>query len=410
MAKVALSPLGNKQVEQVILKKTYNISPAVSFEAARLPFSSPGAISPVSHIPGSCGGCCPPEGSKMPPKGHCLDTLAQLGTNPENEDFKLKPTTKRGERKPLLKRARRKYFSSAISLKLVDAANSNKASKLGKSYWNTWHCSRLVTEREDGQITARYCKNRFCPICCSIRSAQAINKYAEVIDSWDDKWFCTLTRRNVTREDLKATIDEMMVVFKTICERFKRRGQRGTGQRFVGFRKLECTYNVGTDRYHPHIHLIGCGEKVCREFVEAWKAHYRNQIYEGKPVVNDDAQDIRPADDNCCKEVFKYFSKLISTSKKDRLVYADALDHIFNAVSGRRVFQTVGFQLEKTEEEEEEETLLPEVASDYFVWNQVVCDWINYDTGELLTGYKPGDDFKEFVTCKIIVRCDYNSS
>ena len=78
-----------------------------------------------------------------PPGGVLLDTLAQLGTSTQNDDFSpLQKCTKASDKKTLVKRARRKYLTNNLVLKLVDAAKHSENSELENKYWNAWHCAR----------------------------------------------------------------------------------------------------------------------------------------------------------------------------------------------------------------------------------------------------------------------------
>ena len=67
-------------------------------------------------------------------KGSPLDTLAQLASN---DDFALQSRVEITDKKTLVKKARRKFFTSNLSLRLVDASKQNVKSKLQKSYWNS---------------------------------------------------------------------------------------------------------------------------------------------------------------------------------------------------------------------------------------------------------------------------------
>ena len=93
----------------------------------------------------------------------------------------------------LLGRAKRKTITQKSALSLIDVARRKKKGKAKiKSYWNTYHCqSRLVTS--EGRSHAKYCKNRFCTICLSIRKATIINKYLPFVVTWEDPHFVALT-------------------------------------------------------------------------------------------------------------------------------------------------------------------------------------------------------------------------
>lgn len=358
-----------------------------------------------------------------------LDTLALTGTDQslrgfsdgQNDDFQVSATTQTDDRKTLLKRARRKFLTDGLSLKLVEASEQNDRGKLKKAYWNTYHCASNLTHMSDGTTRGKYCKNKWCTVCNSIRTARLIEDYGPILDKWEDKYFVTLTAPTVCRLDLKDRIFGMGRQFSRITGTLKKRHQRGQGPRFEGIRKLECTYNESSDEYHPHFHLIVRGEELAKEVANIWLGM--------NPDASMKAQDVRPADDASCKELFKYFTKLITPvkgkdGKDDRVIYADAMDVIFNAISGQQTFKTFGFELSDyatqtddtpaevpaacgEDQEDPREDPAP-YATGESTWRPEVTDWVNEDTGECLTGYIPGGKFRDLVECKIFVRPGYD--
>lgn len=338
--------------------------------------------------------------------GSRLDTLAQLGKvadNPHSEDvINLSSTTHLDDIKILKKRAKRKYFGQALTLGLVDASKNNPESALSKSYWNTFHCSSELSVMSDGKLSGKFCKNRWCMVCSAIKIAKSIEKYKPFLDSWKDKHFVTLTVVNPDRHGLKIEIDTMYKSFVKIKDVIKKRHSKGQCDKFVGIRKLECTYNPHTDTYHPHFHLIVDGKENAEFLLNSWLKHHPTSLRR--------AQDCRPADDNSSLELFKYFAKVISKgdSKNSRAIYADAMDIIFNEVKGKRTFQPFGFKASDlaTEEKNEDNNAF---AIGVRKWVQELGDWVDEDTGEMLTGYVPGAEIKNLVTNKIIVRNSYHS-
>lgn len=341
-----------------------------------------------------------------------LDTLAQLGkkcTNPCHKsevdiDIAFDAGTNIADKKSLLKRARRKYFSGNFSLRLIDAAKTNPRSVLLKSYWNTFHCARQLQVCADGTVKGHYCKNRWCLVCNSIRTAQLIHAYQPILDEWDDKYMVTLTVPNCKGLDLKNTLEYMYYYFTQCKDVFKKRKVK-----FVGVRKLECTYNAVTNEYHPHFHIIVRGKDVAHTLKDEWLKRIRYAL----PWC----QDVTKANTDSSMELFKYFSKVISkTGKssigKDRsIVYADAQDYIFNAVRRKRVFQPFGFKANtaKTDEDDKDEITKSDVIA-IAEWDTDFHDWFRDDTGEALTNYSPGEGFKTLVTKRIISRPDYKGN
>lgn len=302
----------------------------------------------------------------------------------------------------LFKRARAKFFTRGIILNLIDMD-----SKLKKSYWNTYHCAGTL-KQEGNKITSRYCKNRWCMVCNRIRTAVLINKYVGTIKKWDDKFFVTLTVRNVKADLLEKAIDEMSKEFVLIKDVMRKRKMN-----LIGFRKLECTYNPERSDYHPHFHFLVRGKDNADFLLSEWLKRY--------PADTDEqGQNVKPADDNSVMDLFKYFTKIISSNFKKNnesipielrgKIFIHALDVIFKSVQGHRVFQNFGFKGEKIDEKQLEkqiEDVIEEKISDtiqYFTWENELSDWVCRETGELKTGYIPSEGMKKLLIDGIVVK------
>jgi len=319
-----------------------------------------------------------------------------------NENIQFSQMTKKGDKSSLLKRARAKYFTNGIVFHLLNLDTS-----LRKGYWNTYHCSSELVE-VDGKIVSKYCKNRWCMICNRIRTAVEINKYKNILDSWDDKYFVTLTIVNVKAEELEPSIVKMGKKFYSCVESIKYKKFD-----FFAFRKLETTFNPFRDDYHPHYHLIVNGKEQANMLVDLWLK--RN------PTSNREAQDIRPIQnsskdiDKSYIELFKYFTKILSSKsskskdKNDlfnapieykRRIYVKALDVIFRACHGKRTYAHYGFKLPK---ENDDEVFNEDSIDDkydkaiYYTWINEIHDWVNKYDGQLLTNYKPTTALKKII-------------
>lgn len=380
----------------------------------------------VAHKGHTCNGC----GSSP------LDTLAQLATIPQSdrlEDFHTQANTTISDRSALVKRARRKYMTNGYTLALVDAEKENPESTLGKAYWNTYHCAASLSLKSNGTVSGKYCKNRWCLVCNSIRTAQLMKKYIPAIEEWEDKHFVTLTIPNVEAQDLKASIELMQFIFQKIKKRISKRSERGTGQKLKGIRKLEVTYNPDRNDFHPHYHIILSSEENARLLRTYWIKEYNSMYFAksgiwGKATAK--AQDVRQADGRTVRELFKYFTKVISGKDNGkRAIYADAMDIMFNAVKGRRVFQNFGFRAKEialTEEElqeavREQKEQKEAYAVANYEWNQEKGDWetdtaykIDPETGEVeelpkkLSGYQPGEAIQKLVRDKVVYRRNHS--
>jgi len=310
------------------------------------------------------------------------------------DDFQVK--SKPVSSSILLKRARAKYFTLSMVIPLA-----NLGSPLMKSYWNTFHCAREL-EQEGNKISGSYCKNRWCIVCNRIRTAVLIGKYSDEINSWDDKHFLTLTIPNCSENDLFDTIKKMQTTFKKISWVIKKKKID-----FVCLKKLECTYNPLRNDYHPHYHLICKTKLTSEEIKKEWLKRY--------PEAEHFLQDIRPADSNSVFELFKYFSKVITSVKDEkdlklspsrrRKIYIDALDIIFQSVAGIRTFQVFGFKGKNIDEKVIETVETSEFSAEKstFIWEKEINDWVNKSSGQVLTGFEPSDSLKHLVDSDIVI-------
>ena len=307
-----------------------------------------------------------------------LDTLAQL------DQSKVEPGAN------LTRRARSMYFSKPLATSLAETAK-RVGSPLEQSYRNTIYCNATLTQ-DGGKVTGRYCGNRWCITCSRIRTALAMNRYLPVLTTWRDRKFVTLTLRSVPAAELDRTIDEMLAAFTTV----KRAITRTDALAFKALRKLEATYNIDRDDYHPHFHVMVEGERAAAQLAARWLAHFGERAEEW-------CQKISPADDDgTIRDLFKYFTKLAT---KSRMMPPAALDVIFRSMRGRRVYQPVGFTLPAELPDDEGE--LPTDAGTaaisrpaeqiLWTWEQSASDWIDRETGECLTGYQPSEKFRQLV-------------
>ena len=313
----------------------------------------------------------------------------------QNDDFNIKSQIQTSKQ-TLWNRAKAKYFTFSLILPLMRLNSS-----LFKSYRNTFYCTHNLS-KIGNKVTSKYCKNRWCLVCNRIRTAVLIYQYGDIIKSWEDKHFLTLTIPNVPEELLEETIKEMNENFKRIKWVLEKRFKNQFKIEMI--RKLEVTYNPIRNDYHPHYHLICCNKRLAEAIKEEWLRRYSE--------AKDYLQDIVPADDNSVMELFKYFTKVITSVKgkkidvnvvepnKRRGIYIRALDVIFRAVHNKRTFQVYGMQSKVKEEDIDLETVeLEEIANkiEVYQWVQEVSDWVNVDTGEGMTDYTPSDEIYEIL-------------
>lgn len=302
-----------------------------------------------------------------------LDTSAQLDKVTEEET-----------RKRLQKRARAKYLTVPLVEALIEVGGP-----MEKSYRRSLGCYSLLKQK-DGQLTGRRCKCRWCLACNRIRTAIAWERYEHLLvtnGSPEDRDFMvTLTVPNVSGGNLRGTVRRMHSTFARIVRRMKAANSR---PRLNALRKTEVTFNTGRRDFHPHYHAIVRGRRASHMLVDEWLA--------ACSTARRTAQDVRHLDHDGAAEVFKYFTKLVTTRRARAVdpLYASALNGIFRSLKGLRTLQPYGLFLasqryaERTDEEMMDEgyTASPEALRPQrstWSWEQRIADWCDKSTGLIL--------------------------
>lgn len=293
-----------------------------------------------------------------------LDTLAQLPT----KGFAN-----------LKKRARSKWYTNQIVKHLCEID-----SPLTSYYRSSLYCGHIITQRGD-KLTSQYCNTRCCNVCNRIRTAKMINGYLNQVIDRPALEFVTLTQGpTCTAENLPFVIRNMIRQLTLIMRVFRER----RGIPINGVRKLEVTYRPKTDLYHPHLHMIV--DKAGKQIIEEWLYRF--------PNADIKAQDLRSADSNSVKELFKYATKIAvgkdfcvdsATHKID--VYLRPLDVIFRSLKGKRIFQPFG-NIKKVDEDiialdAQTYTDIPKYTFVEWIWEN--HDWYSPILATNLTGYTP---------------------
>jgi hypothetical protein len=275
-------------------------------------------------------------------------------------------------------------------LKLIDIAKEKGEPELEKAYWNTYYCQNEIITANN-RLYGKYCKNRFCTLCCAIRKAEIINRYYPVINQWKQPYFVTLTIRSVPQNKLKSRVDGLIRAFRRINAKYRKRYQRGSDFKFVGIKSLECNFNPNKKTYNPHLHLIvqtrEMAEVLINEWLQLWTPKFalrKCQHYQGVYNLEDGLI-----------EIIKYGSKIFTepdlkkrkNQRDTAQIYIKALNTILTAMKGKRIFDRFGFNLPKCTNPK----LTPaKLLSDYNEWeyDMTSADWVNVRTGEKLAGYE----------------------
>ncbi len=299
-------------------------------------------------------------------------------------------------------RSKRKIITNAIILHLIDHAKSKGHDKMVQCYWNTYHCLNKVYTA-DNKLYGKYCKNRFCTLCTSIRKAELINKYISTIQQWEDPHFLTLTIRSKKARSLDKWMSGMVRAFDLINNRCKARHRRGKGIKIMGIKSLECNFNPKKQWYNPHYHMIvpnrAVGELLRDEWLRQWKG-----------CAGWKGQDLRRVDDleSSLVEIMKYSTKIFTEidvreerrQKGDYKVYIAAMHNIFKAMKPHQTFGSFGFKL-PTEVTTRE--AIVNVLEDYKTWvfDPKESVYINTETDEVLFDYQLPEKIRRILESRV---------
>lgn len=341
--------------------------------------------------------------------GGLLDTLAQNETV-----YSYKPViivrgngSDLSNSKALNGRAKRKLITQTMSLSLIDVLKNKGYNEHLKSYWNTYYCQSKVYTAE-GRLYGKYCKNRCCTLCNAIRKAHLMNKYLPIIKQWDQPYFVTLTVKSYSRVHLRKLIEKVMTAFNLIIAKYRKRNQRGKGIKLIGIKALECNFNPVKKTYNPHLHLIvetkEMAEILQNEWLQLWG---KAKVYN---YVSDKAQKITPINDKekTLIEVIKYGTKIFTEpdvnnkikGSGNRDIYVAALDNIFAAMKGIRIFERFGFNSPKADDSESSNAKVVKIY-DEWKFNMKHFDWLNSENEQKLTSYIPLPQLIELIENRI---------
>lgn len=301
----------------------------------------------------------------------------------EDKDRTKRDNSKEEPGKTLQKKAKKKYLSKGIAYHLYYETDS----PLRKSYQNSIYCADvLAPNKTQTKLTSKYCKNRWCPLCSSIRIAMLIEGYGPQLKQLNEPYFVTLTAPTVPAEELPSRIEQFGKAFRQIVNT---RSARKMGMK--GIRKAECTVRP-KGLYHYHFHVIIDGKANAELLVKRWL-----EIVSG---ALPQSQDLRLANEGSYIELFKYFTKLVAKDKRTgarEIVDYKRLDVIFQALRGKRTFQPFGGMKPISEDIDEEELEANILISADSIFKWITDDWVNLETGECLTGFKPSDSLKRLI-------------
>lgn len=289
-----------------------------------------------------------------------------------------------GSKDILYRKAKAKYFSKAVAFHLADLESC-----MNDSYVSSLSCCETLVQN-GRKVTSRYCKQRWCVVCNRIRIAKMINGYKSQLEQLEDPQLVTLTIPNCNGEVLPTTLTVMQMMWRKIYKKLKRTYE------LKGVKKLECTYNAKTSHFHPHYHFIVQGEDISEVILQTWRQEWKAI----GTYTDRRAQDIKPiTNENGYIELFKYFTKLITKVddyRKNDAIFIPALDVIFTAMKGRRVYEPFGIKAVSDDIDELCADKYEHLAFESKNWQWENNDWWDCH-GKGLTGYTAGEEMKRIM-------------
>ncbi len=311
-----------------------------------------------------------------------LDKLEPSDTAADSKGY-------RGSKESLQRRA--KYKSIAVPLM---SCLIGLDSPLNKNYRLTRKFCCDKNMHEGVKITSKYCGFRWCPVCSRIRTGKLINGYLEVVEQMNEPHLVTLTDKLCSAKDLEQEIKNRNYTWSAILKHATTLRNRGKiNFRLKGIRKIEITARPN-GMFNLHFHIIMEGKDAANFTKVQWLS--RNQT----AIRN--LQDIRKADANSLKELFKYLTKFWTENKQtgEINIYTPIqMDTIFRAISGLPTvipFGGIRMIRDKVEALQSLEYEGIEPTYDISEWNQSIKDWVT-TYGEIVSEYTPTQKDLDFI-------------
>lgn len=214
-------------------------------------------------------------------------------------------------------------------MRVIDALERSRRSVDHKRHRKMLACGRhahtVVTTNGDAAIAHRPCRLRACPTCSVHHARRISDRITNAIEGIDHIRFLTLTIK-ATAGPLSDRIDHLIDSYRRLRQtKIWSNTQRGA----IGV--IECTLNLQSQCYHPHLHIILDGQYVEHQGLkDAWaKATGDSSIVHIQSI---------PSRTAAAKYLAKYLGK---DSNFDRWPPGKILEWI-NAMHGRRTLLTCG--------------------------------------------------------------------
>jgi hypothetical protein len=204
-------------------------------------------------------------------------------------------------------------------------------------------------------------------------------------------WMVVLSCQNVPEHELRNEVER----YKNTLSRIDKHFKNNKCKKGNGFYVFEITHNSKMNTYHPHIHMMVDNDVTADLILSLW-LKYNQPAKVRYHALRDKGNMVVPFNESKGKgivvEMVKYLTKVVKVDKDNKQINANcrALNVAYNALNGLRIYQSFGDLrniAEPTEEEinQELDALETDLTPGIYSWKGM--DWINEETGEVLTNH-----------------------
>lgn len=236
-----------------------------------------------------------------------------------------------------------------------------------------------------------FCGHRFCPHCAynyARKNSVKVFAIAEYVKSLGyNLIFLTLTAPNVVGEELDSELKDYAKAFERL---FKRKEVSSIVQGYI--RKLEVTYNLKDNTYHPHYHILICVNSSyfnSRNYIprDRWLELWQ-QSKKDKTITQVDVRRFQGSD---VLELTKYMAKdshYLHNPKVFKIFY--------NALKGKRLLSFSGiFKDAVTKFENGELDYLLEIDETSYIY-EVWLSWLGTEYKAFNLRELTEDEYKKY--------------
>ena len=237
----------------------------------------------------------------------------------------------------------------------------------------------MEVRQEGNELRSMYCGCRWCITCNRIRTSKLLEKYSQIVDSFKDAHFVTLTVRNIAPDvvNLKMYQREMYKHHRKVQDLLRKYGVT-----IKGVRKYEAIPDKDLAGLRPHFHWLIDGTITKEQLLAVWHNQglpkqwtdstgktftlngQLNLIKAGKLTMGNlkgelliqlwlkrhaglsdrKGQHCVAATEGTTKELFKYTTKvMVKTRRDENVIPLRLLDMIYQATERVRTITITGF-------------------------------------------------------------------